>query len=159
MSSRRRGTRHVRRHRHAALPASSSRAAATSPEPTAPSAEPATRSRPAAPVHPRPGTGRAHQKADGTVCFGAADGNLHAADAGTGRYRRRLPVQGTLPGRPATAAGTVYLSSTSRLLAVDAATGRKRRALTDSGTWSPPAVANGVLYAGSSDHHLYTITP
>jgi outer membrane protein assembly factor BamB len=65
---------------------------------------------------------------------------------------------------PTVANGVVYYGdgSDDRLLAYNAATGKKlwgSGSLITDGIWAAPTVANGELFVGSWDGHLYAFGP
>ena len=120
---------------------------------------------------------------EGALLFGSDDGNLYSVDAASGRQRWMLATDGPLASTPAVAAGRVYaLSFDGRLYAANAATGEllwkfategERRfearglhgMLPRSQTFadpfdtylSSPVVADGRVYFGSSDGHVYAL--
>lgn len=120
---------------------------------------------------------------DGAVLFGSDDGNLYSVDAASGRQRWMLATDGSVSSTPAVAGGRVYvLSFDGRLYAAHAGTGEvlwkfategERRfearglhgARPRSQTFadpfdvylSSPLVADGRVYFGSSDGHVYAL--
>ena len=49
------------------------------------------------------------------------------------------------------------VAGSSAIRALDPATGRERWALPTEGDTTPPAVADGAVYVGSEDSHLYAL--
>lgn len=121
--------------------------------------------------------------ADGTVFVGSDDHFLHAINAATGREKWKFPTGGNVRSTPAVLAGRVYfLSLDGDFYAVDAATGKLdwkfategESRLTVRGLYglepslepipdpwdfllSSPTVADGRVYFGSGDHHVYAL--
>ncbi len=103
--------------------------------------------------------------AGNTLYLGLSDGTLHALDAGTGGTKWTRPLV-TSEAAPIVANGLVYVQATadqghSAIIALDAQTGEQKGDYTwssDHGVFSPPAVSNGVLYAGSRINVLRTGT-
>jgi len=120
---------------------------------------------------------------DGTVYFGSADNGVYAVDAATGALRWRFDAHGNVHSSPAIANGTVFVvSGDGQLHALDAATGAQKwsfatggeRRFTKPGVdylnpatelmpdpWdfflSSPVVADGTVFFGSGDHHVYAV--
>ncbi|MGM9481560.1 outer membrane protein assembly factor BamB family protein [Roseateles sp. NT4] len=120
---------------------------------------------------------------EGALLFGSDDGNLYSVDAASGRQRWMLATHGPVSSTPAVAGGRVYaLSFDGRLYAANAATGEllwkfategERRfearglhgSLPRTQTFadpfdtylSSPVVAEGRVYFGSSDGHVYAL--
>ncbi|MFJ8112995.1 PQQ-binding-like beta-propeller repeat protein [Streptomyces sp. NPDC096132] len=92
----------------------------------------------------------------GLVYFGSTDQNLYAVRAAGGREVWRAKGVSAKAG-PLVARGTVYCGSGRELRAWDARTGKKRWSLATDGDVCAPAVADGVVYAGSSDQRLYAV--
>ncbi len=87
---------------------------------------------------------------NGVVYVGSLDSNLYALDARTGRTLWTASTGGQIESSPVVANGIVYINSGDQnLYAFDAQTGK---ALWKSAGASglSPAVANGIVYAGSS---------
>jgi outer membrane protein assembly factor BamB len=111
--------------------------------------------------------------AEGMVYFGSDDGWLYAAEAGSGKVKWKFETQGLVRSRPALAEGTLYfVSDDGNLYALDVASGAETwridigndllvRVLPVERQWdylqSSPAVAEGVVYAGSADGNLYAV--
>jgi eukaryotic-like serine/threonine-protein kinase len=119
----------------------------------------------------------------GTIYVGSDDGQLYAIDAASGRQRWQLATGGPVASTPAVADGRVYVVSYSGgLHAADAATGallwkfagegerrfeakglhgQQPRAQTFPDPFdvylSSPVVANGLVYFGSGDGHVYAL--
>lgn len=98
---------------------------------------------------------------DGTVYFGASDGNLYALSS-TGAKRWQFAADGAVTSSPALGAGdTVYFGSTDRRLYAVSPAGV---ALWTFGTGgeircSPAIGVDGTVYVGSLDGTLYAIGP
>ncbi|MDO8691126.1 MAG: PQQ-binding-like beta-propeller repeat protein [Dehalococcoidia bacterium] len=103
--------------------------------------------------------------AGGIVYVGLSDGTLYALDAGTGGTKWTYH-SGTSEASPIVANGLVYVQATvdqgyNAIVALDTQTGEQKGDYTwsaDHGTFSPPAVSNGVLYAGSRINVSYVGT-
>jgi outer membrane protein assembly factor BamB len=108
----------------------------------------------------------------GVVIFGGGDGFLHAVDAATGERRWRYATDGRIRSSPAVAGGVVYVGSMDgRLHAVDVRTGEALWRFETEGysldsseygfdrrsIQSSPAVADGRVFFGSRDGHLYAV--
>jgi len=117
------------------------------------------------------------------VFVGSADGHLYAIDRATGAQRWRFATQGAVNSSPAVHDGVVYVSSLDgKVYAVDAASGNPRWSFATGGErrytapgihgaiprtermpdpfdvfLSSPAVANGTIYIGSGDQHVYAL--
>jgi outer membrane protein assembly factor BamB len=88
------------------------------------------------------------------------DGNLHAVATSNGKLKWSHPSAAGGDAGPAVAAGKVYLSTGLALQALDATSGDALWSYTPPGTGgviSTPAVADGLLFIGSSDDSLYAI--
>ncbi len=109
---------------------------------------------------------------EGTVVVGGGDGRVYAVDLRDGRVRWRFTTGGRVRSSPAVAGGTVFVGSMDgSLYALDLRSGRLRwRYDTEGRTLrsreygfdrktiqSSPAVAEGVVYVGSRDGHLYAV--
>lgn len=120
---------------------------------------------------------------EGALLFGSDDGHLYSVDAASGRQRWMLATDGPLASTPAVAAGRVYaLSFDGRLYAANAATGELLWKFATEGErrfearglhgmqprsqtfgdpfdvyLSSPLVADGRVYFGSSDGHVYAL--
>ena len=108
--------------------------------------------------------------ADGRVYAGSADGTIYALDAKSGRELWRFDTEGhslesgkfgfdrrTIQASPSVAGGRVFVGSRDGFLyAVDAATGRQAWRVDHRMSWvnTSPAIADGVVYAGSSDERF-----
>ena len=106
----------------------------------------------------------------GTVFVGAQDGVVYALDLATGALRWRHETEGhslvsarfgydrrTIQSSPAVVGGAVYIGARDGFLyALDRATGRRRWRNDHRISWvnSSPAVAAGLVVAGSSDGHF-----
>lgn len=121
--------------------------------------------------------------ADGAVIFGSDDGNVYAVDAASGRQRWMHRTGGPVPSTPAVADGRVYvLSYDGRLHALDARSGALLWKFASAGErrfearglhgflprtqtvadpfdvfLSSPLVAQGRVFFGSGDGHLYAL--
>ncbi len=120
---------------------------------------------------------------DGMVVFGSDDGNVYAVDAATGRQRWMHRTGGPVSSSPAVAGGKVFaLSYDGRLHALNATTGELLWKFATEGErrfearglhgmqprtqtfadmfdvyLSSPAVADGAVFFGSGDGHLYAV--
>ena len=120
---------------------------------------------------------------DGAIVFGSDDGHVYAVDAATGRQRWMQSTGGPVSSTPAIADGRVYaVSYDGRLYALDersgevlwkfASEGERRfearglhgmqpRAQTFPDVFdiylSSPVVADGAVFFGSGDGHLYAV--
>lgn len=120
---------------------------------------------------------------DGAVVFGSDDGHVYAVDAATGRQRWMQSTGGPVSSSPAIAGGRVYaVSYDGRLYALDERTGEvlwkfategerrfearglhgmQPRAQTFPDVFdvylSSPVVADGAVFFGSGDGHLYAV--
>jgi eukaryotic-like serine/threonine-protein kinase len=119
----------------------------------------------------------------GLLYFGSNDGHVYALDAASGEQRWAWRTEGPVPSTPAVHDGRVHvLSYDGRLHTLDAATGAPLWKFATGGErrfearglhgatprmqtiadpydvyLSSPAVANGTVYFGSSDGHLYAL--
>jgi outer membrane protein assembly factor BamB len=119
----------------------------------------------------------------GMLYAGSADGFLYALDAATGQLKWKAKSGGAVHSSPAVDSGMVYfLSQDGNAYALDAATGAERWKFSTQGEsrqnvagiygfvasrevvpdpWdfylSSPAIADGVVYFGSGDHHVYAL--
>jgi outer membrane protein assembly factor BamB len=117
------------------------------------------------------------------VYVGSSDGKLYAIDRATGSERWQFAAKGPIPSSPAVHRGLVYFSSLDgKVYAVDTETGKERwsfatlgeRRFTAPGIHgamprtermpdpfdvflSSPTVANGVVFIGSGDQHVYAL--
>jgi outer membrane protein assembly factor BamB len=108
--------------------------------------------------------------ADGRIYVGSADGTLYALEGKTGRELWRFDTEGhrlesgkfgfdrrTIQSSPAAADGRVFIGSRDGFLyALDAASGKLLWRVDHRMSWvnTSPAVAGGVVYAGSSDERF-----
>jgi outer membrane protein assembly factor BamB len=116
--------------------------------------------------HPGSGIESALAVADGMVYAKDSNGNVHAVSTASGKKAwSRASVPSGLGGVTA-AGGRVYYSTDLAVQALDAKTGTPALAFTPSGTASvtasgaatflfTPAVAGGLVFAGSNDDGLY----
>jgi len=121
--------------------------------------------------------------AGGSVYFGSADHNLYAVRVADGSLRWKFGTNGQVTSSPGVDGGTVYAGSLDgNFYAVDAENGKLRwkfktggeRRFTAPGIHgamprtemmadpfdvflSSPAIAEGVIYFGSGDNHLYAL--
>ncbi len=121
--------------------------------------------------------------ADDAVIFGSDDGNVYAVDAATGRQRWMHRTGGPVPATPAVSDGRVFiLSYDGRLHALDAHSGTLLWKFASAGErrfearglhglqprtqtiadpfdvfLSSPVVAEGRVFFGSGDGHLYAV--
>jgi hypothetical protein len=96
---------------------------------------------------------------DGVLYFNSSDGVVHAVDANKGTLLWSYDIGPYDIGSPAVADGVVYSASGS-LYALNASTGTLLWSypINNSGqAWSSPAVANGVVYVGSTDGTFYAL--
>lgn len=99
--------------------------------------------------------------AAGVVYVGGFDGKLHALEAGTGKVKWVFKTEGNpffpkgeIQGSPSVAANRVFFGARDGFVyAVDATSGKQLWRSDHKGAWVPtsPAVANGLVFAGSSD--------
>ncbi|HEX7880542.1 MAG TPA: PQQ-binding-like beta-propeller repeat protein [Candidatus Eisenbacteria bacterium] len=112
---------------------------------------------------------------DGVVYFGGNDGRIHALDAATGRARWQFQTGGPVVAKPTVTGAYLYVASDDGwLYKIEAGSGREvwrcdthggavKRAwpsLTVEGYDSQASaalVADGLVYVGSADGHLYAI--
>jgi outer membrane protein assembly factor BamB len=107
-----------------------------------------------------------------TVVVGGGDGQVHALSARSGKPRWTVRTEGRIRSSPAISDGVVYVGSfDGSLYAIDFTSGKviwrydtKGRLLDPARfDWdrrailSSPAVADGVVYFGSRDSHLYAV--
>lgn len=118
-----------------------------------------------------------------TVYIGSGDGFVYALNRATGEQRWRFATQGPVASSPAVHGGLVFVSSLDGYIyGIDAASGTQRwrfqtrgeRRFTAPGIHgaiprtermpdpfdvflSSPAIADGVLYIGSGDQHVYAL--
>jgi outer membrane protein assembly factor BamB len=121
--------------------------------------------------------------ADGVVYFGSDDGNVYAVNARDGRQVWKHRTGGPVPSTPALADGSLYVVSyDGKLHALDARTGASRWKFATEGErrfearglhgmqprtqtiadpfdvfLSSPVVADGTVYFGSGDGHVYAL--
>ena len=92
---------------------------------------------------------------DGILYFGTRD-HLYAVDAATGSLVWR--IEGGTETAPAVMDDVVYFTSGHSVSGVHTGTGRLRfKYLAAGPVYSTPAVADGIVYFGSSDRHLYAV--
>jgi outer membrane protein assembly factor BamB len=90
--------------------------------------------------------------ANGVVYVGSQDGNLYALNASTGALIWLYPANAS----PAVADGTVYSTIGESIIALNASTGALMWTSSPLNWYpTPPAVANGVVYAASYDGNVY----
>jgi len=120
---------------------------------------------------------------DNVLYFGSDDGNVYAVDAETGRQLWKRPTGGPVPATPAVADGRVFVGSyDGKFYALDARTGATAWKFVTGGErrfeakglhgmqprnqtfadpfdvfLSSPVVAQGMVYFGSGDGHLYAV--
>lgn len=120
---------------------------------------------------------------DGTLYFGSDDGHVYAVDAASGTQRWKARTGGPVSSSPAVADGRVHvLSYDGRLHALDARTGSTLWKFASAGErrfearglhgmqprmqtfadpfdvfLSSPVVAEGAVYFGSGDGHVYAV--
>lgn len=120
---------------------------------------------------------------DKVLYFGGDDGNIYAVDAENGRQIWKRPTGGPVPSTPAIANGTVYAGSyDGKFYALNALTGTIRWKFATGGErrfeakgihgleprtqtmadqydvfLSSPVIAQGAVYFGSGDGHLYAL--
>lgn len=119
----------------------------------------------------------------GVVYVGSSDNFLYALDAATGALKWKFDAHGNVGSSPAVSGGVVFVNSfDGNFYAIDAATGARKWSFATQGerrnTWpgingtaprtetmpdpwdfflSSPAVADGVVYFGSGDRHVYAL--
>jgi outer membrane protein assembly factor BamB len=117
------------------------------------------------------------------VYIGSTDGQIYALDRATGAKRWSFPTHARIASTPAVSQGLLYvLSYDDTLYAVDVATGQAKWRFGTEGEHrytathlhgtlprheampdpydtylSSPAVANGIVYFGSGDSHVYAL--
>jgi len=110
---------------------------------------------------------------EGALYIGSGDGLLYALDATTGAQRWRFRTGRAVSSTPAVAGGLVFVGSRDNTFwAVDARTGEERWRFEtgrdvafpwgfESGDLytSSPTWADGTLYFGSGDGHVYAVEP
>ncbi len=99
--------------------------------------------------------------AAGVVYVGGFDGKLHAVEADTGKLKWSFKTEGNpyfpkgeIQGSPSVADNRVFFGARDGFVyAVDATSGKQLWRSDHKGSWAPtsPAVANGLVFAGSSD--------
>jgi eukaryotic-like serine/threonine-protein kinase len=97
---------------------------------------------------------------NGTVFVGARDGWIYALDAATGAEKWRFDHKiSWINTSPAVVDGVVYAGSSDAqfVQAIDAATGKELWRTTTGTTWSSPAVAGDVVYAGDGQGRLHAL--
>jgi eukaryotic-like serine/threonine-protein kinase len=120
---------------------------------------------------------------DGVLYFGGDDGNVYAVDAASGRQLWKHATGGPVPASPAVADGRVLVGSyDGKFYALDARTGALQWKFATGGErrfeakglhgmqpakqtiadpfdvfLSSPVVAQGIVYFGSGDGHLYAL--
>lgn len=109
---------------------------------------------------------------DGVVYFGSDDYSLYAVNVKTHKLKWRFETSDIVRSRPAVAEGIVYFSSDDGyLFAVNARTGKQiwkfdmgrpliaRKPVPESWDYmqSSPAVADGVVYSGTSNKEFYAV--
>jgi len=98
--------------------------------------------------------------ANGAVYVGARDGWIYAIDAATGKERWRYDHKiSWINTSPAVVDGVVYDGSSDAqfVQALDAASGKELWRTTTGTTWSSPAVAGDVIYAGDGQGRLHAL--
>ena len=121
--------------------------------------------------------------AGGLVVVGSADGSLYGLNRSDGTQRWKFDTKGPVNSSPAIADGLVYVGSVDgNVYAVDSATGAQRWVFATKGErrftapgihgaiprtermpdpfdvfLSSPTVANGTVYIGSGDQHVYAL--
>jgi outer membrane protein assembly factor BamB len=98
--------------------------------------------------------------ANGTVFVGARDGWIYAIDAATGAEKWRFDHKVSwINTSPAVVDGVVYAGSSDAqfVQALDATTGKELWRTTTGTTWSSPAVAGDVIYAGDGQGRLHAL--
>ncbi|HSE52205.1 MAG TPA: PQQ-binding-like beta-propeller repeat protein [Gemmatimonadales bacterium] len=119
----------------------------------------------------------------GLVVVGSTDGSLYGINRADGTQRWKFDTKGPVMSSPAIANGLVYVSSVDgNIYAVDSATGAQRWVFATKGErrftapgihgaiprtermpdpfdvfLSSPTVANGTVYIGSGDQHVYAL--
>ncbi len=83
---------------------------------------------------------------------------LYAVDAATGGTQGywAFTTGGQITASPTVTGGVVYVDS-DQLYALSAATGRELWSYPAPGAWASPAVADGIVYFGSTDDSVYAI--
>ena len=118
-----------------------------------------------------------------SVYVGSGDHLVYAIDRATGAQRWKFATHGRVSSSPAVVAGTVYVGAyDGKLYAIDAATGKQKWVFATEGErrfaaphlhgaeprdevmpdvfdffLSSPTVANGTVYFGSGDRHVYAL--
>jgi len=119
----------------------------------------------------------------GTVYFGSADHHIYAVNAADGTLRWKYRTRSGVNSSPAVAAGTVYANSRDgSFYALDTADGKLKWQFKTAGEkrftapgihgatprtetmpdpfdvfLSSPVIAQGIVYFGSGDHHVYAL--
>jgi outer membrane protein assembly factor BamB len=96
---------------------------------------------------------------NGSIFFGAGDGNFRSIDLVNGQIKWSFPTGGSIESSPYYANGNVFFGSNDKkIYALDANTGEKKwDFLTENIVTSSPIVVGNIVYVGGRDGYLYAI--
>jgi outer membrane protein assembly factor BamB len=96
----------------------------------------------------------------GQMIVGSSDGKTYSFTAADGSLRWSKSLDDQVRGSPIIANGVVYVNSQKSLFALDASTGAIlwRAGVHTAPSLASPAVADGIVFIGSSDGNLYAFS-